>query len=56
MTDTLEVIGNGETINAAGTDRIFDVPAETGLLVDDIVLRNGAPALERQRWRHPQLG
>lgn len=46
VTDTLEVIGNGETINAAGTDRIFDVPAESELLVNDIVLRNGAPALE----------
>lgn len=46
VTDDLEVIGNGETIDAAGTDRIFDVTAGGGLLVSDVVLRNGAPALE----------
>lgn len=56
VTDTLEVIGNGETINAAGTDRIFDVPAESELLVDDIVLRNGAPALESSGGAIRSLG
>ena len=45
MTDTLEVVGNGETIDAAGTDRIFDVAAEPDSVVSDVVLRNGAPVL-----------
>ena len=57
VTDTLEVIGNGETINAAGTDRdLRRAGRRPSSSSSDIVLRNGAPALESSGGAIRSLG
>jgi hypothetical protein len=44
VTDELRVVGGGEAIDGGGLDRIFDVSADGALEIEDLVLRNGAPA------------
>lgn len=43
LTDDLRLVGNDETIDAARTDRVFDVPTGVSLALEGVVLRNGLP-------------